>query len=627
MKNLISIMVAFLVVFTLSANASLKSSFGANKTGTFFDEIKTFQKQPVPLNNASIQKIKNSQASYWENLINQPELAKNTDRESELPLDSVIIEKIDSFGILQLNTKKIMFYDKNGYDSLTLIYQRDLLEKKWIIDQQEVYSFDNSGNKLLEILNQWNTSAGKWDGVYKYEMNYDPEGNETLNSSYHWDLAKENWAGDSKSTYEYNSDKDQTLKCNFEWDTLTNDWIGNSKAEITYFAPREQLTRTISRWDNTNKQWSPDSKTELSYNEDTLITVALGSEFDLSSQQWVNSWKEEMTYDSLGYEKSLKSYAWDKEWIIQQSNEYTYDSKGNQTLYINSHWDYEKQELVYNTKVVSEFDENGITTFNANYTWDSDSSGWICTSKSVASYNTNTGIIEYISYEKNESDSLIATGKYETKLDSLNRMTMIAMYLADSTGAFSPFMKQDIGYDIYGNVNFNTLYATDETTGEFTLLYQVDVVYDANGEELSMIAQKRDETTGVTHPYTKRELIWENPLKEIFLNYIWDSELNKLVVNLKNTYYYSDDNSQETTARFAKNGISMYPNPASDILNVDLKDASPAQIEIYNLHGTKVVSQNLSTTKQISVNQLNKGMYIYHILQNGKTYQGKIMVK
>jgi len=334
-----------------------------------------------------------------------------------------------------------------------------------------------------------------------------------------------------------------------------------------------------------------------------------------------------MTYDSLGFISSMKNYAWNGEWLIQQSDEYAHTIYGDQTLYIKSKWDFETQELVYNSKEETEYNEKGERTFNAYYTWDHNSSTWICNDKTISSYNPETGITAYIIYEKNESDSLIAAGRYETKFDSLDRITMMSMFMADSTGEFYPYMKEDLGYDEYGNVNFTTLYAIDDSTGEFVLLYKIDAVFIAFNEEISMIAQMRDEITGELHPYRKRETIWESPMIKIYKNYIWNSELNELVVNLKNTYYYSDKKLTGTEIISEKNTVNVYPNPATNIVNFKFKDNSSARIELYNLHGARVISQQLLGNRQLSVSHLNKGIYIYHILQNGKTYQGKIMVE
>jgi len=303
----------------------------------------------------------------------------------------------------------------------------------------------------------------------------------------------------------------------------------------------------------------------------------------------VNTWKEEKTYDSDGNLASLKSYVWNEEWQIDQSTDYDYDSNGNQTLSTTSKWDFTTQQMVYTSKEEYEFDENDERTFYANYTWDNDSSEWICFNKSESTINKENGITTIIPYSLNESDSLVASGKYEFKKDSLNRMTMIAMYTIDSTGVFNPMMKEEVTYDEFGNLAFGEMYVIDETTGEFALFYKVISVFSGYEEELSTIAYMRDEITGELNIEMKRETIWQTPLEKILLNYYRNAETNELVLNTRNTYYYSNGELPESALNFEKTDITVYQNPASTFVNFRLSDNSPAQIELFNLQGAKVI--------------------------------------
>jgi len=201
------------------------------------------------------------------------------------------------------------------------------------------------------------------------------------------------------------------------------------------------------------------------------------------------------------------------------------------------------------------------------------------------------------------------------------------MYTVDSTGVFYPMLKEEVDYDEYGNASLTTLYVIDETTGEFVLLYKISSVFSGYEEELSTIAYLRDEITGKLNLEMKRETVWQNPLEKIRVEYIRNAETNELELNVRNTYYYTDGSLPESASNFDKTEITVYPNPASTFINFRLNDNSPAQIEIFNLQGTKVISERLSGEKQLSVSHLNKGVYIYNIIQNNKFYKGKMIVK
>jgi len=63
------------------------------------------------------------------------------------------------------------------------------------------------------------------------------------------------------------------------------------------------------------------------------------------------------------------------------------------------------------------------------------------------------------------------------------------------------------------------------------------------------------------------------------------------------------------------NNVSIFPNPASSILNVDLGDASDAQmITIYNVMGLKLVEKKIITNQfSLDVSTYPEGMYVIKV--------------
>lgn len=74
----------------------------------------------------------------------------------------------------------------------------------------------------------------------------------------------------------------------------------------------------------------------------------------------------------------------------------------------------------------------------------------------------------------------------------------------------------------------------------------------------------------------------------------------------------------------AKNSTVIYPNPATDVVNIESKE-NLTSVEIIGLSGQKLLNSN---SKQINVSHLNKGIYIVKvILANGKTETHKLVKK
>ena len=78
-------------------------------------------------------------------------------------------------------------------------------------------------------------------------------------------------------------------------------------------------------------------------------------------------------------------------------------------------------------------------------------------------------------------------------------------------------------------------------------------------------------------------------------------------------------------------GIYVYPNPASDRLNMQFRDAIEGGyvIDVYNYLGKKVISEKVSQTEtehQLNTTSLNNGLYIYNITTTNNIYKGKFTI-
>lgn len=77
-----------------------------------------------------------------------------------------------------------------------------------------------------------------------------------------------------------------------------------------------------------------------------------------------------------------------------------------------------------------------------------------------------------------------------------------------------------------------------------------------------------------------------------------------------------------------KKNITVRPNPATNQFTVDLDGEGTAQLQLFNLVGQLVYSDvtgNASAT--VNVSNLNSGVYVLKITQNGKVYTSKVVVR
>lgn len=70
--------------------------------------------------------------------------------------------------------------------------------------------------------------------------------------------------------------------------------------------------------------------------------------------------------------------------------------------------------------------------------------------------------------------------------------------------------------------------------------------------------------------------------------------------------------------------ILTYPNPAKDVLFVDIEDPIK-RISFFNIVGKKVLEYQNPTNSELDISVLKKGTYMLRIETNGETYERKIV--
>lgn len=73
---------------------------------------------------------------------------------------------------------------------------------------------------------------------------------------------------------------------------------------------------------------------------------------------------------------------------------------------------------------------------------------------------------------------------------------------------------------------------------------------------------------------------------------------------------------------------AIYPNPANDIITLDLKNNEPATIRLYNILGQEVKSILTNEAQAtLHVSDLKAGIYIVKVEQNGKSFTAKVSIQ
>lgn len=102
------------------------------------------------------------------------------------------------------------------------------------------------------------------------------------------------------------------------------------------------------------------------------------------------------------------------------------------------------------------------------------------------------------------------------------------------------------------------------------------------------------------------------------------------------TYYYPEISLTTTcndcdiisVKEIEKKNITVRPNPATNMFTVDLNETGTAQVQLFNLVGQLVYSENTNDASvSVDVSNYNSGVYMLKITQNGEMHTAKVIVR
>lgn len=349
--------------------------------------------------------------------------------------------------------------------------------------------------------------------------------------------------------------------------------------------------------------------------------------------------KRYFLYDTQGQVILDSYYYWsDSIWVPNTKYTLTYDNLGNNTEYILHIWDSNINDWTFLTKRIATYNSSGQQTQRILYRWFNNE--WTNRAKEDITYNNSGDLINSITYKFN-NNAWVALEKYEYEYNSSGNATIKMSYVADTSGWYNS-SKSEYSYNSAGNNTLTLYYIRDNNNWANSGKYEYD--YDTLGNiTLDSYYEWDTATTSWTGfskstlnynlAYSVSDLIAPDyfftqsvNMIDYAIDYNWNTISNAWDTGNTTTYYYSP---QEVTGVHdnKKSVASLYPVPTKDVLHVVLtNNAAQATIELYDLQGRSVLTQNLENTSKVLVNDLNAGMYFYRISTgNGKVQSGKFV--
>lgn len=503
-------------------------------------------------------------------------------------MDSLHVQRYhrDTAGLRTLN-QGWFAYDSKGRVILNIDYTCNTMDDQyiWYKDTTTFYA-DNKPSMQAHYSRK--QVSEPWNLESRYETFYDAGGNDTL-SIYN----QEDWeTGESyiaKMIKYYDTDNRCSSWISYIRNDTTGVWEKRNQSEQTYDSAGNVVMISSYDWSSETGTWIQTGRNESTFDEAGHQTSVESYYYSSIDQVWRGSWREEDAFDSQGNQILRIDFSWNGDtnlWEPQMKNTWAFNSDGQETDFAYYSWDAEKNDYLPVYRMTQTYNTNGNLAEAGGFLWDTGSNQWMPESKSALSYDSN--------------------GR-----DTLE----VYSYFDPLTGIWNEDSRSELEYDDYGNLVFSLDQASKDSTGAWRSKFKADYSYNYSftaGEALT--------------PYEWYGIPPVNLLVRS-VGQLWVEASGTWIDYMVSDYWYSEFAGISSSPAIHLSSVRVYPNPAVGFIMVDMDPAGePAQFEMVDLSGRKVISKNMSGVRnQLSISDLPAGLYLYHITRNGETYRGKIL--
>ena len=424
----------------------------------------------------------------------------------------------------------------------------------WYLNNKHVYTYDSQGNKATDFYSTYSTTTKIWTYSNKYEYTYDSN-NDMLTNLYST-YKSSVWTYSKK--YEYTYDGNGNILTNIYSTYKSNVWTKKTENAYTYDANDNQTSETDATWDATNLVWVNTDQMLYTFDANNNQTNETDATWDAINSIWVNTDMFAFVYDTNGNITSETDATWDATnlvWVNTDQMLYTYDSNGNTTNETDASWDATNSVWVNTVKMLYTYDINGNQTNETDSSWDITNSVWVASTKKDYAYDTNGQLSDFLwTYFEVNSKSWL------TQQHNFN-----FSYNADG----NELEMDGVWYDYVAGST--TIADQDWYIGLFN--------YDSNGNLINTSNQNRFTDSG-------DYLAWDNT-----------------------NYFYSASTVTGLKLTNTPGKIQFYPNPVKDFMVVTGFD-NMAILHIIDLNGKTVLTKTIQSNDNISLSNLQSGMYV-----------------
>jgi hypothetical protein len=332
------------------------------------------------------------------------------------------------------------------------------------------------------------------------------------------------------------------------------------------------------------------------------------------------------------------------------------------------------------------YDDSAHTETFFGMSWNDSIDTWKCFTKQIETSNDAGELIEF-EYQRYNDDADDCSVVYveDYSYDADGNQTLVETYMPDSVGDMYNTYKEVFNYDSAGNLLDCSGFTESETDDDFENDYYSEYSYDDFGNQVlsqsfnwdsdslewigsSKSVNEYDDGNNRTY---YAEFSWDNLSSEwmideelkttfdeavLFSDVVFPEEyvswhlsnlsnvdqytsmmLSMSLYEMESEYlqnteqielYYSVESNTSVDDLSGGALLQVYPNPATDCITFDVDESFvDGMLEIYSIQGRKVFSQEVQNNLQVNVSDMERGLFLYRLIEGSAISTGKISLK
>lgn len=525
-------------------------------------------------------KIKNEMEELNERVKPNPMHLKNSGI-NKMALDSIVEKNTTVSGLPENYTRHAFEYDYHGN-----VIRQYSIAKTAIggLDTFQVYKYDYNTYGYLEKEEFYGYDMETQGyGLVKIEYSYNANLllEEQLNSFKDTSVVSGNWETRWKRVVAYNSNGDFTGVQYFNYSSVLNSFVLRSSIRMGYdsnnnligYSAVSMVNGALQETDKYEQTWNTDntlSEIVSWYNLGNPITLNPKGKFQYF---YVNG----LVDNTISYGRDTINHTW----FVREVSNYTYDS-GNLVDFLRESY------------------SDGVLTHSYNQ---------------QKAYNPNDLLISETNWVKN---------------------------LPDTTwvGVAHGLGKKEFEYDSDGNISRELSYEWDTTNLQYFNKWKVDYVNDAStSSEFTIYSELNTmNSTWSVQVAFRQEYDFSEPSDQLVFPMGYDMDYMQLsqahgagngtptgiLINRIFDYHWSPTVVSSTNS-IQPMKVKTFPNPVSDVWNVELGSINKGLLKIYDITGKIILEQYIDGSHQIETSSYKKGIYIYTVQVGDEIMNGKLI--